>query len=83
MLTHLSRYEYVIEKWYYSRSFNLHINIQIGGPRKEKFNIIVYIYTVIWDTNNFVNVNDTPRMGILICRVEPILQSFTDFDWEY
>jgi hypothetical protein len=52
MLVHLTRYEFVIENWYYSHSFNSNVTTTISGWCKENFSIIYNIYAVQRDTNN-------------------------------
>jgi hypothetical protein len=52
MLVHLTRYEFVMENWYYSHSFNSNVTTTISGWCKENLSIIYNIYAVQWDTNN-------------------------------
>ena len=52
MLVHLTRYEFVVENWYYSHSFNSNVTTTISGWWKENFSIIYNIYAVQRDTNN-------------------------------
>jgi len=51
-LVHLTRYEFVVENWYYSHSFNSNVTTTISRWYNENFSIIYDIYAVQWNTNN-------------------------------
>jgi hypothetical protein len=56
MLLILSRYKYVVQRWYYRSSSTLIVNSSISGLYKVNFCIIVYIHPINYDTNNMLNV---------------------------
>jgi hypothetical protein len=57
MLPHLSGYKYVIEKWYDSHSFHLHVNTVVSGSYNENLILVRYIYAVNSDTNKKLSLN--------------------------
>jgi len=76
MLDHLTRYEFVVENWYYSHSFNSNVTTSISGSCKRNFSISFTFnkYAVQQDTNKLVNVTSPIQMQISCW--ELILQSF-------
>ena len=77
MWIHLSRFNCIIENWYYRRSFNLNVKCSISGSCKENL-CIIFIYMLsrktqtigwMWFTNPVMNMlRGTDTTVVLVIR---------------